>query len=39
MFLLEKDFEKGKIESTLFIKRVGDHILLIQVYVNDILSR
>jgi len=36
-FLLENDFEKGKIDSTLFIKRVGEHILLVQVYVDDII--
>jgi len=36
-FLLENDFERGKIESTLFIKRVGENILLVQVYVDDII--
>jgi len=36
-FLLENDFERGKIDSTLFIKRVGEHILLVQVYVDDII--
>ena len=36
-FLLENDFERGKIDLTLFIKRVGEHILLVQVYVDDII--
>jgi len=36
-FLLENDFERGKIDSTLFIKRIGEHILLVQVYVDDII--
>ena len=36
-FLLENDFERGKIDTTLFIKRVGEHILLVQVYVDDII--
>ena len=35
--MLENDFERGKIDSTLFIKRVSDHILLIQVYVDEII--
>ncbi|KAG2380574.1 Retrovirus-related Pol polyprotein from transposon RE1 Retro element 1 [Vigna angularis] len=36
-FLLENDFNRGKVDSTLFIKRVGKHILMIQVYVDDII--
>ena len=36
-FLLENDFERGKIDLTLFIKRVGEHILLVQIYVDDII--
>lgn len=28
---------RGKIDSTLFLKRVGELILLIQVYVDDII--
>ena len=35
--MLENDFERGKIDSALFIKRVGEHILLVQVYVDDII--
>ena len=36
-FLLKNDFERGKINSTMFIKNVGEHILLVQVYVDDII--
>jgi len=36
-FLLENDFTRGKIDSNFFIKRVGEHVLLIQVYVDDIM--
>jgi len=35
--LLENDFERGKIDLTLFIERVGEHILLVQIYVDDII--
>jgi len=36
-FLLENDFERGKIDLTLFIKRVGEHILIVQIYVDNII--
>jgi len=36
-FLLENDFERGKIDLTLFIKKVGEHILLVRIYVEDII--
>ncbi|GKD94228.1 putative ribonuclease H-like domain-containing protein [Tanacetum coccineum] len=36
-YLLNNEFHKGKIEKTLFIKRVKCDILLIQVYVDDII--
>jgi len=36
-FLLENNFERGKIDLTLFIKRVDEHILLVQIYVDDII--
>ena len=36
-FLLENDFERGKIDINLFIKKVGEHILLVQIYVDDII--
>ena len=35
--MLENDFERGKIDLTLFIKRVGEHILLVQIYVYDLI--
>jgi len=35
--LLENDFERGKIDLTLFIKKVGEHILLVRIYVEDII--
>ena len=38
-FLLENNFERGKIDLTLFIKRVYEHILLVQIYVDDIIFR
>ncbi|GJX79394.1 putative ribonuclease H-like domain-containing protein [Tanacetum coccineum] len=36
-YLLDNGFYKGKIDKTLFIKRVKDDILLVQVYVDDII--
>ena len=36
-FLTSNDFSRGKIDSTLFIKKVKEHILLVQVYVDDII--
>ena len=36
-FLLEKDFSRGKVDTTLFIKRKYDDILLVQIYVDDII--
>ena len=35
--LLDNGFERGKIDSTLFIKRNGEDFLLVQVYVDDII--
>ncbi|KAJ9561686.1 hypothetical protein OSB04_006846 [Centaurea solstitialis] len=35
--LLENGFNKGKIDSTLFIKAEGNDILLVQIYVDDIV--
>jgi len=37
--LLENYFERGKIDLTLFFKGVGEHILLVQIYVDDIIFR
>ena len=35
--LLQNGFERGKIDSTLFIKRKKEDFLLVQVYVDDII--
>ncbi|KAJ9566467.1 hypothetical protein OSB04_002433 [Centaurea solstitialis] len=36
-FLLYKGFEHGKIDSTLFLKKYPKHIILVQIYVDDII--
>nr|GFC00968.1 copia protein [Tanacetum cinerariifolium] len=36
-FLLQNHFFKGTIDSTLFIRRFQDDILVVQVYVDDII--
>ena len=36
-FLLENDFRRGKVDSTLFLKYKGKHLLIVQVYVDDII--
>ncbi|GKF14606.1 putative ribonuclease H-like domain-containing protein [Tanacetum coccineum] len=36
-YLLDNDFQRGKIDKTLFIKRYKGDILLVQVYVDDII--
>ena len=36
-FLYEKGFEKGKVDKTLFIKKIKGNTLLVQVYVDDII--
>ena len=38
-FLLENNFLKKKVDTTLFIKRKDKKILVIQIYVNDIIFR
>ena len=35
--MLENNFERGKIDLTLFIKKVNKHILLVQIYVDDVI--
>ncbi|GJT96219.1 putative ribonuclease H-like domain-containing protein [Tanacetum coccineum] len=37
-YLLENRFQRGTIDKTLFIKKVKGDILLVQVYVDDIIS-
>ncbi|KAJ9552775.1 hypothetical protein OSB04_016820 [Centaurea solstitialis] len=36
-FLFSKGFVRGKIDSTLFLKKYPKHILLVQIYVDDII--
>nr|GFC87228.1 retrovirus-related Pol polyprotein from transposon TNT 1-94 [Tanacetum cinerariifolium] len=36
-FLLSQDFSKGSVDLTLFIRRNGDDLLLVQIYVDDII--
>ncbi|GJU61026.1 retrovirus-related pol polyprotein from transposon TNT 1-94 [Tanacetum coccineum] len=37
-FLLSQKFSKGAVDPTLFIRREGKDILLVQIYVDDIIS-
>nr|GEW26490.1 retrovirus-related Pol polyprotein from transposon TNT 1-94 [Tanacetum cinerariifolium] len=36
-FLISQDFSKGLVDPTLFIRRNGNDLLLVQIYVNDII--
>nr|GEV44916.1 hypothetical protein [Tanacetum cinerariifolium] len=36
-FLLDNDFFKGAVDPTLFTRKSGKHILLVQIYVDDII--
>nr|GEZ29986.1 hypothetical protein [Tanacetum cinerariifolium] len=36
-FLISQDFSKGSVDPTLFIRRNGNDLLLVQVYVDDII--
>ncbi|GJX92771.1 retrovirus-related pol polyprotein from transposon TNT 1-94 [Tanacetum coccineum] len=36
-FLLDKKFSKGVVDPTLFTRKTGKHILLVQIYVDDII--
>ena len=36
-YLINSGFLIGHVDSTLFIKRKGDNILIIQIYVDDII--
>ncbi|GJY85910.1 retrovirus-related pol polyprotein from transposon TNT 1-94 [Tanacetum coccineum] len=36
-FLIEHHFTKGIVDPTMFIRRYGDDILLVQIYVDDII--
>jgi hypothetical protein len=37
VFLLHKGFQRGKVDTTLFIKHKNNSILLVQIYVDDII--
>ena len=36
-FLLENDFRRGKVDNTVFVKSKGEHLLIVQVYIDDII--
>nr|GEZ34590.1 retrovirus-related Pol polyprotein from transposon TNT 1-94 [Tanacetum cinerariifolium] len=36
-FLISQDFSKGSVDLTLFIRRNGNDLILVQVYVDDII--
>jgi len=36
-FLLSQNYERGKVNKALFIRRVGTNIIWVQVYVDDII--
>ena len=33
----QNDFQKGKVDTTLLIKRKGEDILIVQIYIDDII--
>ncbi|GJV09408.1 integrase, catalytic region, zinc finger, CCHC-type containing protein [Tanacetum coccineum] len=36
-FLLTQDFSKGTVDTTLFIRRQGNDIIMVQIYADDII--
>ncbi|KAI3682224.1 hypothetical protein L2E82_50087 [Cichorium intybus] len=36
-FLKESNFKQGSVDPTLFRKKVGSHLMLVQIYVDDII--
>ncbi|KAI3758935.1 hypothetical protein L6452_06508 [Arctium lappa] len=36
-FLISEKFERGKIDNTLFFRKIKGHIILVQIYVDDII--
>jgi hypothetical protein len=36
-FLLSKGFKIGKVDTTLFTKKLGDDLFVLQIYVDDII--
>nr|GFA63756.1 retrovirus-related Pol polyprotein from transposon TNT 1-94 [Tanacetum cinerariifolium] len=37
LFLISQDFSKGSVDPTMFIRREGKELLLVQIYVDDII--
>ena len=35
--MLEKGFSKGKVDTTLFIKKFNHDLLIVQIYIDDII--
>ncbi|GAA0147929.1 hypothetical protein LIER_07508 [Lithospermum erythrorhizon] len=35
--LIANDFTKGKVDSTVFLKTNGKHIIIVQIYIDDII--
>jgi hypothetical protein len=38
-FLLSKGFTMGKVDTTLFTKKIGNDLFVLQIYVDDIIFR
>jgi hypothetical protein len=38
-FLLSKGFKMGKVDTTLFTKKIGQDLFVLQIYVDDIIFR
>jgi len=36
-FLLSKGFKMGKVDTTLFTKKLGNDLIVMQIYVEDII--
>ena len=36
-FLMEKDFSRGSVDTTLFLKKNKHDLLVVQIYVDDII--
>ena len=36
-FLLDQGYSRGNIDTTIFIKRQGKYLLLVQIYIDDII--
>lgn len=34
---MENEYKKGTVEKTLFIKTRGEHLLIVQIYIDDII--